>query len=60
MEPKSTPPKFKDVYRRHEFAPLVALAMTVADLIKKYRADRSEKHRIAGVEAPARGENTSR
>ena len=60
MEPKSTPPKFEDVYQRHEFAPLVALAMTVADWIKKRRADRQANHRIAGVGGSLREKHSYR
>jgi hypothetical protein len=54
MEPKSTPPKFEDVYRRYEFAPLLTLAMTVADWIKKHRADRLAKQSIAGIDDSSR------
>lgn len=59
MDSKSKPPRFEDVYRRYEFAPLVALAMTAAVWIKKRRADRAAKHRIAGNDGSS-GEGFSR
>jgi hypothetical protein len=60
MEPKSTPTRFEDGYRRQEFAPLVALAMTVAIWIKKHRADKLANYRIAGIYGSSREKYTSR
>lgn len=60
MEHGSTPPRFENVYRRYEFAPLVALALAVAVWIKKRRAGKLENNRIAGISGSSREEHTSR
>ena len=60
MKLKITPPRFEDAYRQHQFAPLVALAMALADWVKKRRADKPANHRIAGIGGSSRDERTSR
>jgi hypothetical protein len=46
MAPESPHPKFEDVYPRHEFAPLVRLALNAAARIKALFGDKP--HRASG------------
>jgi hypothetical protein len=46
MAPESPQPKFEDVYPRHEFAPLVRLALNAVARIKALFSDKP--HRTSG------------
>ena len=60
MEPKSKPPRFEDIYRQHEFAALVTLALIIADWVKVHGVDSLAKHRTVGNEGSSGEEHGSR
>jgi len=60
MEPKSTPPKFEDAYRQYEFAPLVALALILADWVKVHGVDSLANQRTVGIEGSSGEADSSR
>ncbi len=60
MTPKPKPSKFDNTYWRYEFAPLVALAMAVADRIKRFRTDPEQRGKAGRRAIDARVSGTGK